>query len=159
MSEVTTAADEVRQRLRSVLAPVIEERDELAARAERLEAELTEVREALRVVSGVMSRIEGTPIKPGPKTSKPKSSSSGKVSEQRIATVRAFLEAHSEELGEDFTAKPLMEAMNRNGNDVSRSSTQAAVLALYERGLIRRTRAVQGGGFAYALTAKGAASG
>lgn len=153
MDQASTTAQDVREHLKTFLAPVIEERDSLLRELAGLEARIADVREGLRIANGVIGKIEGTEKRPGPKKKTAVSAAETRVGEARVQMVRRFIEDHQNDLGEDFTIKPLMEAMGRNGGETpARSSLNAAIAVLYERGVLRRTRATQGGGFAYALT-------
>lgn len=148
MADVAT----VRATLIALLGPLYEEREQLSKRVEEIEAELSESKQAVRDIDAVIGRLSGE-ARPGPKPKKAEGTPKlpTKISEERIKEVRDFIEAHPDEIGDDFTGSTLARAFNENGQNLSRSSVNVAIGVLYERGVLHRARRVQGG-YAYALT-------
>ena len=158
MSDSTTPLEATREALRGFLGPVEAERDKHRARVEELEAELAAEREALRLVEGVLRRLNGSKgAKPGPKgNAQGPNGRHGRTfpkAEKDTAYVRGWLEAHATELEDAWTGADVIRLMRAQGNTtLGKDKVRHSLDLLHERGYLTLNRLGPGGGKVYALT-------
>jgi hypothetical protein len=115
----------------------------------RLDAERRAIQEAIRPVRAAVATLEKQHGKPGPKSA---ARDYGIASEDKIASVAAYIERYRDELSETgFSNKTLLDrARERKQLSMHDQTMRNITDELHKRGMIRVLRALPGGGKLYA---------
>lgn len=161
MARQELPSTETRERLRTLVAPLREERATLVARQQELSAEVAALRNDLAQIDAVLSRLDPESV-PKKKSSPGHQAWSEKIKsknhQRALDAVRLYASEHPELASEGFTISTLEKRLRKEDVRISTGSLHPVLDELHESGEIRLDRIVVGGGKLYKFTGNGSVS-